>query len=208
MYGRQSFSGRLPYTVAKEEIDYGHVLDPVLPSDDTPYYPQVNFTEGPYIDYKHFVKENIEPRFAFGFGLTYTEFEYSGLTIDVDAAASSPRLPPNPDFILQGGVDSLWDEVVRVRCTVKNVGDFAAKEVAQLYVGIPGGPEKVLRGFEKQLLLAGERAVFEFALTRRDISTWNVVEQQWELQRGTYQVHVGKSVLDIHLTGSFEISDT
>jgi hypothetical protein len=66
----------------------------------------------------------------------------------------------------------------------------------------------VLRGFEKQLLLAGERAVFEFALTRRDISTWNVVEQQWELQRGTYQVHVGKSVLDIHLTGSFEISDT
>jgi beta-glucosidase len=207
MYGRQSFSGRLPYTVAKQESDYGHVLDPVLPSEETPYYPQVNFTEGVYIDYKHFIKEGIEPRFAFGYGLTYTDFEYSGLVVDVDTTAAASRLPPNPEIVLQGGIDSLWDEVARVRCTVKNVGDVAAKEVAQLYVGIPGGPEKVLRGFEKQLLTPGEQGVFEFVLTRRDLSIWNVVEQMWELQRGSYQIYVGKSVIDLPLKGSLDLVD-
>jgi beta-glucosidase len=207
MYGRQSFSGRLPYTVAKKESDYGHILDPVLPSDETPYYPQSNFTEGVYIDYKHFVKEGIKPRFAFGYGLTYTEFEYSGLVIDVDSTATAPRLPPKPEIVPQGGIDSLWAEVARVRCTVENVGDVDAKEVAQLYIGIPGGPEKVLRGFEKQLLTTGEQGVFEFVLTRRDLSTWNVVEQMWELQRGSYQIYVGKSVTDLPLSGSFEIID-
>jgi beta-glucosidase len=207
MYGRQSFSGRLPYTVAKKESDYGHVLDPVMPSDETAYYPQSNFTERVYIDYKHFVKEGIEPRFAFGFGLTYTEFEYSGLVVDVDTTATASRLPPKPEIVLQGGIDSLWDEVARVRCTVENVGDVGAKEVAQLYIGIPGGPDKVLRGFEKQLLTPDEQGVFEFVLTRRDLSTWNVVEQMWELQRGSYQIYVGKSVTDLPLTGNLEIVD-
>jgi beta-glucosidase len=207
MYGRQSFSGRLPYTVAKQKSDYGALLDPVFPSDDTAFYPQSNFTEGVYIDYKHFEKEGIEPRFAFGFGLTYTEFEYTGLQISLNPVATVARLPPNPEVILQGGVVSLWEEVAHVRVTVKNVGDVAAKEVAQLYVGIPGGPAKVLRGFEKQLLVPGERGVFEFPLTRRDLSTWNVIEQQWELQRGTYQVFIGKSVVDTQLADSFEISD-
>lgn len=55
-------------------------------------------------------------------------------------------------------------------CTVENIGDVTAKEVAQLYVGIPGGPEKVLRGFVKRQLVPDELGVFEFALTRRDLS--------------------------------------
>jgi beta-glucosidase len=207
MYGHQSFSGRLPYTVAKRESDYGHVLDPILPSDETPYYPQSNFTEGVYIDYKYFIKEDIEPRFAFGYGLTYTDFEYSDLKIDIDTIATSSRLPPNPEYILQGGIDSLWHEVARVRCTIKNFGDVSAKEVAQLYIGIPGGPEKVLRGFEKQLLVPGEQGVFEFRMTRRDLSSWDVVEQSWALQKGKYNVFVGKSVLDIQLFGEFEIEN-
>lgn len=207
MYGRQSFSGRLPYTVAKQESDYGALLDPVLPSEATPYYPQVNFTEGVYIDYKHFIKEGIEPRFAFGYGLTYTTFEYSNLVIDVNTAATASRLPPHPEVVLQGGIASLWDEVARIRCTVENSGDVSAKEVAQLYIGIPGGPEKVLRGFGKHLIAPSEPNVFEFPLTRRDLSMWNVVEQKWELQRGEYQVYVGKSVVDVPLTGKLEIRD-
>jgi beta-glucosidase len=55
------------------------------------------------------------------------------------------------------------------------------------------------------LLVPRERGVFEFPLTRRDLSTWNVVEQKWELQRGRYKVYVGKSVDDVPLTGSFSI---
>jgi beta-glucosidase len=64
-----------------------------------------------------------------------------------------------------------------------------------------------LRGFEKLLLMPGERAVFEFPLTRRDLSSWSVVEQKWELQRGEYLVYVGKSVVDVPLKGRFEIVD-
>lgn len=95
--------------------------------------------------------------------------------------------------------------MAEIRIDVKNVGDVAAAEVAQLYLGIPGGPEKVLRGFEKQLLTPGQSSMFSFPLIRRDLSTWDVNEQQWVLQRGTYKVYVGKSVLDIKLTDSFDV---
>lgn len=79
--------------------------------------------------------------------------------------------------------------------------DCTAKEVAQLYMIVPRGPKKVLCGFEKQLLVTGEQSAFEFSLTRRDLGRWNVAEQQWELQRGTYQIFVGKSVADTPLVG-------
>ncbi|KEY70196.1 hypothetical protein S7711_03416 [Stachybotrys chartarum IBT 7711] len=205
MYGKQSFSGRLPYTVAKQESDYGVTLDPDFPSDETPYYPQSNFTEGVYIDYKHFDQYNITPRFEFGFGLTYTEFEYSNLEVYINRNATLSYLPPNVDHVLPGGIASLWDKVAEVRVTVANVGDVAAAEVAQLYLGIPNGPRKVLRGFHKQLINVGSDAVFTFPLTRRDISTWDVNTQHWVVQSGTYEVYVGKSVLDIQLTDSFVV---
>ncbi|KAL8349051.1 hypothetical protein RB598_002033 [Gaeumannomyces tritici] len=205
LYGRQSPSGRMPYTVAKQEKDYGSMLDPDFPSDDTPYYPQSNFTEGVYIDYKHFLKHNITPRFEFGFGLTYSSFEYSNLSVTVDAKASESLLPPRPGDISPGGLDSLWDEVALVTCTVTNAGNVTAAEVAQLYLGIPGGPARVLRGFDKQLLDPGRSAVFTFPLTRRDVSTWDVVRQGWVLQRGRYGVFVGRSVLDVPLVTTFEI---
>jgi beta-glucosidase len=72
MYGRQSPSGRLPYTVAHSESDYGALLGPDLATPDNPFYPQSDFTEGLMIDYKHFINEDIQPRFAFGFGMCNT----------------------------------------------------------------------------------------------------------------------------------------
>jgi beta-glucosidase len=72
MYGRQSPSGRLPYTVAHSESDYGALLGPDLATPDNPFYPQSDFTEGLMIDYKHFINEDIQPRFAFGFGTCNT----------------------------------------------------------------------------------------------------------------------------------------
>jgi beta-glucosidase len=104
MYGRQSFSGRLPYTVTKRRSDYGHVLDPALPSEEMPFYQQVNFTEA-YIS-----ATSISPRRASShdsrsdMSLTYMNFNYSGLNIYIDPAAS--RLRPDPELILQGDVDS------------------------------------------------------------------------------------------------------
>lgn len=201
MYGKQSPSGRMPYTVAKEESDYGHLLNPVIP-EATEYYTQDNYTEGIYIDYKHFIAQNITPRYEFGYGLTYTTFNYSSLLISAHANVSRSYLAPN-GTIQQGGLVSLWDVIASVQVTVANAGSVAAAEVAQLYANIPGGPAKVLRGFGKQIIEPGASAEFNFDLTRRDLSIWT--DQGWALQSGSYHIYIGKSVLDIQLTGTLTI---
>lgn len=204
MYGKQSPSGRLPYTVAKSASDYGSLLHPVIPDNTSEYYTQDNFTEGVYIDYKHFIAQNITPRFEFGFGLTYTNFTYSSLQTHVLTNVSRAYLPPNAT-IVQGGIASLWDVIATVDCTIENTGSVTASEVAQLYVGIPGGPAKQLRGFNKQGIDPKNSTKFNFDLTRRDLSTWDLGSSQWVLQSGSYPIYVGKSVLDIQLTGSLTI---
>ncbi|KAE8353198.1 glycosyl hydrolase family 3 N terminal domain-containing protein [Aspergillus coremiiformis] len=205
MYGKQSPSGRLPYTVVKNESDYGNLLDPVVPSGTKNiYYPQQDFTEGVYIDYKAFEAANITPRYEFGYGLTYTTFTYSDLKVSTAAGVSTSYLPPG-SVVAEGGLPSLWDQIATVTCTVSNTGSVAAAEVAQLYINIPGGPAKVLRGFNKQLIKPGHQVQVSFNLTRRDLSTWDVEKQTWGLQAGQYSVYVGKSVLDIQLTGTLTI---
>ncbi|CDK28029.1 unnamed protein product [Kuraishia capsulata CBS 1993] len=206
MYGKQSPSGRLPYTVAKNESDYGSLLYPTTPEGDLDlYFPQSNFTEGVYIDYKSFIKRNVTPRYEFGYGLTYTTFDYSNLEIQT-VTSNHSYLPPD-DIVLEGGLASLWDVLASVKVTVTNTGDVTAAEVAQLYVGIPHGPKKVLRGYGKQSIQPGESAEYVFDLTRRDLSTWDVITQNWVLQAGSYPVYVGKSVLDIQLTGKLEFTN-
>lgn len=92
-----------------------------------------------------------------------------------------------------GGHTDLWDVLVRVTAEVRNSGDVYGSEVAQLYVGIPGAPMKQLRGFSKTEIQPGETAKVSFDLTRRDLSEWDVVAQQWRLQRGSYNIFVGAS---------------
>ncbi|WPH04783.1 glycoside hydrolase family 3 protein [Acrodontium crateriforme] len=211
MYGRQSPSGRLPYTVAKVETDYGALLNPSYPTASNPFYPQADFTEGLFIDYKAFLKNEIEPRFAFGYGLTYTTFAYSNLQISRNNSADMSTLPPDrlasPTAVAgEGGLASLYSNLYTITATITNTGNFAAPEVAQLYLGIPGsGIARALRGFEKVLLQPGASETVTFELRRRDLSTWDVQEQAWRLPSGLYEVFVGKSVLDIQLVGSFSL---
>ena len=212
MYGNQSPSGRLPYTVAHQESDYGPLLGPTLPGpdgSDTQYFPQSNFTEGLNIDYKYFLEKNIAPRFPFGYGLTYTTFSYSlpsnGTLAYVVQKASKNMLPPNPSNIIQGGIASLYDIVVAADIQLTNTGNFTAPEVAQLYIGIPNAPPKQLRGFQKVMLAPNDTQPVHFDLTRRDLSIWDVVQQSWVLQNGTYLVYVGGNVLDVQLQGNFTI---
>ncbi|KAK4133735.1 glycoside hydrolase family 3 protein [Trichocladium antarcticum] len=200
LYGDVNPSGRLPYTVARNEADYGALLEPAT---SPARFPETNFTEGLYIDYRHFDREPATPpRFEFGFGLSYTAFAYAP---DLSVA---PRRPPAdmaayPDPavpVVQGGHPSLWETLFVVRCTVTNTGDTPGAEIAQLYVGVPGGdsPVRQLRGFVRVGPLApgeGREAVFE--LTRRDLSVWDVAAQQWLLRRGPYEVWVGASSRDL-----------
>jgi beta-glucosidase len=167
-----------------------------------------NFTEGVNIDYKHFIAHNITPQYEFGFGLSYTTFEYSDLSIKRTKANHDLGAPKSPSekegTIPEGGISSLWDIMLNVSHNVTNTGHVDSAEVSQLYIGIPGGPMKQLRGFEKKFLKPGETKEFSFAVTRRDLSAWTS-DLGWVLQRGCYKVYVGKSVLDVQLSGSFAI---
>lgn len=150
-----------------------------------------------YIDYRAFIKNGIEPRFPFGYGLTYTSFEYLDLEANF-VVTSLPSLPPTSS-IVEGGQISLFEILASIQFKVVNTGEFATSEVAQLYVGIPNAPARQLRGFDKRLIEPGASESFHLSLTRRDLSIWDVVQQNWVLQKGRYEVFVGKSVLDIQL---------
>lgn len=134
--------------------------------------------------------------------LTYTTFNYSSIQVSRSNHVNTQYLAPNTT-LAEGGLSSLWETIATVSFSVQNTGSVAAAEVPQLYVGIPGGPQKVLRGFGKQTLKPGQQGNFSFDLNRRDLSTWTA--QGWALQKGTYQLYVGKSVLDIQLTCSLTI---
>jgi beta-glucosidase len=204
LYGDHSPSGKLPYTVAKNESDY-NVLAPSLPSGQYALFPQSDFKEGVYIDYRNFDARNITPRYEFGFGLTYTTFSYSDLEIEILPNALTTSLPPASP-VIEGGMASLWDNIVRVQATITNTGDVDAKEVAQLYVGIPGGPVRQLRGFNKVDVPIGGSVTIKFDLMRRDLSVWDVQEQNWVLQEGCYGIWVGSSSRDLPLEGTLDIS--
>jgi len=205
LYGQSNAWGKLPYTVAKNGSDYGNLEyhDVVDPSSPFARYPQSNFTEGLYIDYRAFDKYNITPRYEFGFGLSYTTFNYSDISISSSSNTTTSPYPTGP--IRQGGQEDLWDTVATVSAAITNTGAVEGKEIAQLYVGIPGGPVRQLRGFEKIAIPAGQKAGVSFELNRRDLSTWDVVAQKWLLQSGEYTIYVGGSSRDLPLTGSLTL---
>ncbi|AEO63458.1 glycoside hydrolase family 3 protein [Thermothielavioides terrestris NRRL 8126] len=204
LYGRANPSGKLPYTVAHNESDYA-VLGPDRPAGAFARFPQSNFTEGVLVDYRHFDARNITPRYPFGFGLSYTTFNYSNLTVRTAAGARLDEYPIGE--VLEGGPRDLWDVLVNVTAEVANTGGVAGAEVAQLYVGIPaeGAPVRQLRGFEKPFLNASSKATVSFGLTRRDLSVWDVVAQKWRLVRGEYTIEVGGSSRDLPLVGKITI---
>ncbi|CAK4034211.1 glycoside hydrolase family 3 [Lecanosticta acicola] len=201
LYGDVSPSGRLPFTVAKKETDYGSLLNTTISSGP---FPQCNFTEGLYIDYRHFDKYNITPRFEFGYGLSYSTFSYSDLVVE-KTSNHTAQYPTANATIPQGGHAELWDVLFNVTVSITNTGNVSAAEVPQLYIEIPDAPQNQLRGFERLKLDVGETQQATFSLKRRDLSIWDVVAQQWKLQKGTYPLRVGASSRDVQLTGEFTV---
>ncbi|AEO58343.1 glycoside hydrolase family 3 protein [Thermothelomyces thermophilus ATCC 42464] len=194
LYGLASPSGKLVYTIAKREQDYGTA---VVRGDDT-------FPEGLFVDYRHFDKENIEPRYEFGFGLSYTNFTYADLELTSTATAG-----PATGETIPGGAADLWEEVATVTATITNSGGVDGAEVAQLYLTLPSSapatPPKQLRGFAKLKLAAGASGTATFSLRRRDLSYWDTGRGQWVVPEGEFGVSVGASSRDIRLTGSFRV---
>jgi beta-glucosidase len=204
LYGRSNPSGKLPYTVARNESDYA-VLGPDLPEGIFERFPQSNFTEGVFVDYRHFDARNVTPRYPFGFGLSYTTFNYSKLSVQKVTDGDFAEYPTGK--VVEGGQADLWDVLVDISADVTNTGAVDGAEVAQLYVGIPaeGAPVRQLRGFEKPFLNASKTDTVRFGLTRRDLSVWDVVAQRWRLAKGEYTVEVGGSSRDLPLVGRVTI---
>ncbi|KAJ7627784.1 glycoside hydrolase family 3 protein [Mycena polygramma] len=180
LFGAVNPSGRLPFSIADDESSYGTtiVTDPGFPVG----FPKINYTERLLLDYRYMDTHGIAPRFEYGFGLSYTTFAYSGLSITASGT---------------GQVISF---------SVKNTGTVAGTEKPQLYLGFPpsaGEPPKVLRGFDEVPLAAGASQEVVMSVGEREMSIWDTPSQSWVRPSGTFTVFVGASSRDIRLNGSF-----
>ncbi|HZR51738.1 MAG TPA: glycoside hydrolase family 3 C-terminal domain-containing protein [Streptosporangiaceae bacterium] len=154
----------------------------------------VNYSEGLDIGYKWYDAHGLTPMFPFGFGLSYTTFGFSGLSVQTVAGSADPSGHPG-------------QVVATVKATVTNTGSRAGAEVAQLYLGDPasaGEPARQLRGFQRVQLNPGQSTVVTFQLTAQDLAYWN---NGWTAAPGGYQVWVGDSsaLSGLPLTGSFQL---
>ncbi|KAF2456505.1 putative glycosyl hydrolase [Lineolata rhizophorae] len=195
LWGDVAPSGKMPYTLAKTAEDYGTSIVTAGPD---------NFEEGVFIDYRHFDESNIEPRFEFGFGLSYTTFNYSEISVE-GAPSAGPATGPT----VPGGAADLYETVSTVSLTVTNSGDVAGAEVPQLYVGYPssasGQPPRQLRGFDKVMIEPGESADVTFEIRRKDLSYWDTDAKQWVVPEGTFTLDVGSSSRDLRSSGEITV---
>jgi len=144
----------------------------------------VEYREGPFIGYRYFDTASVPVLFPFGYGLSYTRFEYSNLSVDTEGVTFSLR----------------------------NVGRVAGAEVAQLYVGCASSsvfrPRKELKGFAKVRLEPGEERRVRIAFDDKAFRYFNVATNRWETEGAEYSIMVGASVADIRLNGSLTIAGT
>jgi beta-glucosidase len=211
LYGDVNPSGKLPYTIAFEESDYNApIADFTNNNNGDQNLWQSDFTEGLMLDYRYFDSSNIQPRYEFGFGLSYTNFSLSNLQIATTSSNISPYPASlNGDLPPPGGNPDLYAIVASINVTIENTGQVAGRAVPQLYLGFPSNPDrgdttpipvKVLRGFERTRSLdPSDSATVKFDLRRKDVSSWDVVNQEWAIPSGTFNVFVGQSSRDLPL---------
>jgi beta-glucosidase len=192
--------GKLPLSFPKSEADLPHPDAPEIPSESqvragdvadngaptanasahTGY--AVHYDEGAAVGYKWFEEQHKKPLFPFGFGLSYTTYAYSGLS--VDSAAKT------------------------VRFTVKNTGKRAGTEIAEVYARLPKGadePYKRLAGWTRVTLAPGESRSVSIAIDDRVLQTFDEEKNAWNVTKGEYQVMVGGSSDDTPLLASLEV---
>lgn len=159
--------------------------------EDTPafrYFPSEErnseYREGLFVGYRYYDTAKVRILYPFGFGLSYTSFEYSDLTVDEEGA----------EF------------------TLTNTGKKDGAEVAQLYVGLKDAkvfrPEKELKGFRKVFLKSGESRRVRIPFDDKTFRYWNVRTDRWEVEGGVYTIMVGASSMDIRLTEQAQVEGT
>ncbi|NIO87780.1 MAG: hypothetical protein GTN68_45320 [Candidatus Aminicenantes bacterium] len=183
LLGNVNPSGKLSTTFFKKGEDcpaYGNYPG----EDDTEVY-----AEGVFVGYRHLDKENIEPAFAFGHGLSYTTFDYSNLKLSTEKIKAG--------------------ESIEVSCSVKNSGPVAGDEVVQLYLGDVEAsfprPVKELKGFKRISLKSGETKTVSFTIKHEDMAFFDICSKDWRVEPGQFKIYIGSSSRDIRLTGNFGV---
>jgi len=208
LYGDVNPSARLPYTIAKNRSDYA--ADVIYTGGSGPNDVQINYTEGLLLDYRWFDAHNITPRYEFGYGLSYTTFEYADLSIE-HQGASDANTTAWENGIATGNhtgasLDSwLHEPAYNINFKIKNTGGVDGFEVPQLYLQPPASsdsPPSVLKGFERVKIAKGQTADVCIKLSRYDLSVWDVVQQGWAKQNGTWGLAIGTSSRDFRLNGT------
>jgi beta-glucosidase len=183
LFGDANPSGKLPVSFVKEWKDspaYGH-----YPGENL----QVDYAEGVYVGYRYFDKHKIEPLFPFGYGLSYTKFDYSDLKVA-------------PDHVSPG-------KPVEVSLRVHNGGSRSGAEVVELYVhdghSSVDRPTQELKGFRRIDLAPGETKDVHFTLDRSAMAFYSTAKKDWVAEPGQFDVLLGSSSRDIKLKSSFNL---
>ncbi len=184
LLGIVSPSGKLPLTWPKDLYETPAMRTyPGVPK----YNPQyVVYEEDIYIGYRFYDTFVVEPAYEFGYGLSYTKFEYSNLAITKE------------------------DNIIKIRLKVKNVGQFPGKEVVQVYIRAPRGkldkPFQELKGFYKtRSLKPGEEEDVYIKIPVKYLASFNGAI--WIVERGEYEIRIGSSSRDIRLIGRLSIDN-
>ncbi len=185
LFGKVNPSGKLPFTFpVKLEDNAAHALDAYDPEDLS-----VEYKEGIFVGYRWAEKEQIKPLFAFGHGLSYTDFGYG------EAKAAKTSMKENG--------------TLSVSVDVTNTGDVAGKEVIQLYIGdneaSVARPVKELKGFRKIALEPGQKQTVTFEITPEMLKFFDADKHEWVLEKGKFTAFIGAASDDIRTQVEFEV---
>ncbi|HBT51737.1 MAG TPA: glycosyl hydrolase, partial [Petrotoga sp.] len=186
LFGEVNPCGKLAETFPKKLSHNPSYLN--FPGEDD----RVEYREGVFVGYRYYDKKQIDPLFPFGYGLSYTNFEYTDLTIDKKEINDNQTL--------------------NVKVNVKNTGNMRGKEIIQLYVkdieSKVNRPEKELKGFEKIQLEPGEEKTVIFTLDKRAFAYYNTDLKDWYVESGEFEILIGKSSKDIILKETVKVNST
>jgi beta-glucosidase len=146
------------------------------------------YEEGIYVGYRFYTSHHVKPAYAFGYGLSYTHFEYSGLVLN----------------------SAVFKDRLKASVLVTNTGKAAGREVVQLYISAPGKdmdkPSEELRAFAKtELLQPGQSQTLYFSLGVPDLASFDTRSESWIAEAGNYTVKIGASSESILQTAAFSL---
>ncbi|AEH51751.1 beta-glucosidase [Pseudothermotoga thermarum] len=181
LVGKINPSGKLPTTFPK---DYKDIPSWNFPGEPVDNPQKVVYEEDIYVGYRYYDTFNVEPAYEFGFGLSYTKFEYKDLNVSLDG------------------------DLVKISYVVTNVGKYPGKEISQVYVKAPKGkinkPFQELKAFHKtRLLNPGESETINLEIPLRELASF--VKDEWFVEKGEYEIRIGASSRDIRLRKIFSI---